>query len=970
MHQETEVTTRGLTLTQVTAGIYLVTSVLATGAIAAALLVQLSTKTPATKPALTACTPVAVQTPMQLANASTTTRKAITTSFQVVNQKVLDAQAAKLTDAQLIQAAKNRKEYFLKMAALDPASLLKNLSSASVRNRLAGISTNCVEQKEIAEGVVEIQIAEDLIGERDWHFYALKQADGTRLQLFPAKGELKISAGSQIRVQGFKLDDKVVFDATRDIAAVPSASPDDSGYVVQNYRSPSVVQGEQKTLVILGTFANSSTPTGDVSVVNVQEKMQEVNNYFVEVSNQRMNIAALQADGQAADVRGWYNLDIPESCDRNIVVASAIRAADAEIDFSAYYNVIVYAPIETLPCGFSGVASLGGNEQMVTNDGTVSLAMAWIIFKTEFFPMYFMGTTTHEMGHLIGLQHAARLYNRTFPLNDGTDIIGQYGDPYDVMGNVQRHGSFNGPHKEFLGWMQPENSRTVLASGDYTIYPLEFNGGGTQLVKIPRSSNQFITIEYRQPIGVDFDLPVSVYTGGLVHLMNQDNTMTTMLDVDDPTSDESYVLGIGQSVTDPRSGTVIQVLSATSESLQIRVNIGNVDFIPPVFSHNFISGSSISGPFQIMVSATDESQIEKVVVELDGLNILLCEDFSFPYQCTCSLPEDLSDGNYYLRIKVFDRVGNIGIKYVSFLSTQHGDVGLFSDIPNGAYIKNGMPATLLVRGITPLSLPGSSVDMCLMPSSGVVPIYCRYDYDAPFTYTLSTTGISNGYHRVRFSFYDEVFHYWELTRNVVIDTIAPFGSFSYPDPGVVISDNIFTSQVYYEDQFGTEKIEFFKGDEQEPLVTIHIPQDFTYLNLHDFPEGETTLRAKIYDFSGNTRDVETTFRVMYNRPCGDVDASGVTDITDAVFLINYLFGGSSQNPSPYRFGDPDGSGFISVSDAVYLINYIFGGGPAPVCGLQGFVKKAPDMTEGWTLESFKQKYPQAFTSQAEGKPQD
>ncbi len=64
--------------------------------------------------------------------------------------------------------------------------------------------------------------------------------------------------------------------------------------------------------------------------------------------------------------------------------------------------------------------------------------------------------------------------------------------------------------------------------------------------------------------------------------------------------------------------------------------------------------------------------------------------------------------------------------------------------------------------------------------------------------------------------------------------------------------------------------------------------------------------------------------------CGDADASGLFSISDAVFLITYIFGGG---PAPYPLcrGDADGNDLISISDAVYLIDYIFDGGPAPHC---------------------------------------
>lgn len=64
--------------------------------------------------------------------------------------------------------------------------------------------------------------------------------------------------------------------------------------------------------------------------------------------------------------------------------------------------------------------------------------------------------------------------------------------------------------------------------------------------------------------------------------------------------------------------------------------------------------------------------------------------------------------------------------------------------------------------------------------------------------------------------------------------------------------------------------------------------------------------------------------------CGDADGNEIITISDAVFLINYVFAGGSA-PNPVGAGDPDYNGFISISDVVFLINYIFAGGPEPYC---------------------------------------
>ncbi len=64
--------------------------------------------------------------------------------------------------------------------------------------------------------------------------------------------------------------------------------------------------------------------------------------------------------------------------------------------------------------------------------------------------------------------------------------------------------------------------------------------------------------------------------------------------------------------------------------------------------------------------------------------------------------------------------------------------------------------------------------------------------------------------------------------------------------------------------------------------------------------------------------------------CGDANGTGSVNISDAVFIISYIFGGGAA-PNPICLGDANGSGSVNISDAVFIINYVFGGGPTPFC---------------------------------------
>jgi subtilisin family serine protease len=62
---------------------------------------------------------------------------------------------------------------------------------------------------------------------------------------------------------------------------------------------------------------------------------------------------------------------------------------------------------------------------------------------------------------------------------------------------------------------------------------------------------------------------------------------------------------------------------------------------------------------------------------------------------------------------------------------------------------------------------------------------------------------------------------------------------------------------------------------------------------------------------------------------GDVDKNGIVNISDAVYIQNYIFA-DGPPPLPVKgTADANCDGIVNVSDEIYLIGYIFGGGPPP-----------------------------------------
>lgn len=63
---------------------------------------------------------------------------------------------------------------------------------------------------------------------------------------------------------------------------------------------------------------------------------------------------------------------------------------------------------------------------------------------------------------------------------------------------------------------------------------------------------------------------------------------------------------------------------------------------------------------------------------------------------------------------------------------------------------------------------------------------------------------------------------------------------------------------------------------------------------------------------------------------GDANSDGIIDISDIVYLINYLFAGGPA-PEPLELGDTNCDGIVDIADVVYLINHLFADGPPPGC---------------------------------------
>ncbi len=100
---------------------------------------------------------------------------------------------------------------------------------------------------------------------------------------------------------------------------------------------------------------------------------------------------------------------------------------------------------------------------------------------------------------------------------------------------------------------------------------------------------------------------------------------------------------------------------------------------------------------------------------------------------------------------------------------------------------------------------------------------------------------------------------------------------------------------------------------------------------YDYGDFTFTIRATHQQF-GYPDSAEYTVHVeqVPDRP-GDANADGQINVSDAVYIIDYIFRGGAA-PWFINWADVNADCTINIGDPVYLVSYIFKGGPAPQLG--------------------------------------
>ena len=192
------------------------------------------------------------------------------------------------------------------------------------------------------------------------------------------------------------------------------------------------------------------------------------------------------------------------SCDYSRMATLARQAATTVGGIVlGQYRHIVYA-FPSSGCGWWGLGSVGGVPGEAWVNGSLSPVVA-----------------SHELGHNFGLYHSHALECGSVAMGGSCSSL-DYGDDFDVMGSGNGPTHFNAVQKDLLGWLDYGASppvTDVVASGSYTIDPLETPGTNPKALRIQTAAGDWLYVEYRRPVGFDsyISTNASLMNGVLVH---------------------------------------------------------------------------------------------------------------------------------------------------------------------------------------------------------------------------------------------------------------------------------------------------------------------------------------------------------------------------------------------------------------------------------------------------------------------
>lgn len=241
--------------------------------------------------------------------------------------------------------------------------------------------------------------------------------------------------------------------------------------------------GEQRVGVFLIDYINDGQEQTTEQIADaIFRSTWSINNFVKESSYNKTWLTG--------DVFGWVHLPEEERYCWPDDGTLLEHFRNAGVNFSRYSRYVLLIRGKKTGCSF-GVSSFG-KIPLQTPDGLVNASISRIRSVTFYSPSDISRTTNavlaHELLHALGIPSHANAYdcgNRTLTANASTCVQVPESDPFDIMGRRYWSSQPNACFKEELGWIAPEEIKTVQKSGTYSLSPLESSSSKIKALKIP-----------------------------------------------------------------------------------------------------------------------------------------------------------------------------------------------------------------------------------------------------------------------------------------------------------------------------------------------------------------------------------------------------------------------------------------------------------------------------------------------------
>ncbi|STX51273.1 Gametolysin peptidase M11 [Legionella busanensis] len=338
------------------------------------------------------------------------------------------------------------------------------------------------------QGELEVLIFDDFSHNQSKTIYQLHEGDEVYILNLPNTiDKANLLSGKTVIIEGQEVQGVKEKTIKVDSLTIPNKT----SFSELPNENPAIYE-TRKVLALLVNFTNmqatTTVSTNTVDSILYTSTRSTRANFQRSSFNQVNFIRDTNSDGKP-DIY-VINLNYAASgCNYNQWAIDARNAATrAGINLSLYRHHMFVIP-QNVSCNWGGLGHLGCGTTCST----------WVRAYSPS-QVYSQLIYTHELGHNLGMNHAATDTN-----NDGVSDS-EYGDAACIMGtgDFQYYKEVNAPHRDKMQWFASFPNRIAnVTAGSYTLYPLEAGVTGTGLLalKVKKNATDTYYISYRKNIG-------------------------------------------------------------------------------------------------------------------------------------------------------------------------------------------------------------------------------------------------------------------------------------------------------------------------------------------------------------------------------------------------------------------------------------------------------------------------------------